>query len=51
MNMKFIRKLPVPQEIKEMYPLSDELREIKEKNDRDIQDILSGKSNKFLLRN
>lgn len=49
MNMKFIRKLPVPQEIKEMYPLSDELREIKEKNDRDIQDILSGKSNKFLL--
>ena len=33
MNMNFKRKLPIPQEIKEMYPLSEELAKIKEKND------------------
>ena len=36
MNMNFIRKLPTPKEIKEMYPLDDDLRIIKEKNDEEI---------------
>ena len=30
MNAKFLRKLPTPKEIKEMYPLSEELAKLKE---------------------
>ena len=49
MQMQFIRKLPTPQEIKEDYPLTDEIKSIKEARDREIMDIFSGKSNKFLM--
>ena len=49
MNMNFKRKLPTPQELKEMYPLSEDLAKIKAKNDEEIEAIFSGKSNKFLL--
>ena len=47
--MNFKRKLPTPQEIKAMYPVTDELSEIKAKNDKEIQDIFTGKSNKLAL--
>ena len=33
MNMDFKRKLIIPQEIKEMYPLSDEGAQAKKEND------------------
>lgn len=49
MNMEFKRKLPIPQEIKKMYPLDKELADIKAQNDQEIKDILSGKSDKFML--
>ncbi len=49
MNMNFKRKLPTPQELKEMYPLSEDLAKIKAKNDKEIEEIFSGKSDKFLL--
>ena len=49
MNMDFKRKLPTPKEIKEMYPLSDELLALKEQNDIEIQDIFLGKSDKLAL--
>ena len=49
MNMEFLRKLPTPKEIKEMYPLSDDLAKIKEQNDEEITNVLTGKSNKLLL--
>lgn len=49
MNMNFKRKLPIPQEIKEMYPISQEGIEAKKRNDIEIQKILKGESNKFLL--
>ena len=49
MNLKFIRKLPVPQEIKQMYPLNEELQAIKDKNDKEIRDVFTGKSSKFIL--
>ena len=35
MNMNFKRKLPTPQEVKQMYPIDEELMEIKRKNDED----------------
>ena len=49
MNMDFIRKLPTPKEIKELYPLSDNLKLIKEKNDKEIKKIFLGESDKLLL--
>ena len=33
MNMNFKRKLPTPQEVKQMYAIDEELMEIKRKND------------------
>ena len=33
MNMNFLRKLPTPQEIKNLYPLSEELELLKKQND------------------
>ena len=49
MNMEFKRKLPTPKEVKELYPLSEELRLIKEKNDLEIKNVFLGLSNKFIL--
>lgn len=49
MNMKFYRKLPIPKEIKERFPASEEVVRAREKTIKEIEDILSGKSNRFLL--
>ncbi len=49
MNMKFIRKLPIPKEIKEQYPLTQEMAKIKNKRDKEIKDILSGKDDRLLI--
>ena len=49
MNMKFLRKLPTPKEIKELYPLDEESMKIKEQNDIEIKNVFLGKSNKFIL--
>ena len=49
MNMEFIRKLPVPMDIKGQYPLTDKLAEVKVKRDKEISDIFLNKSYKFLL--
>lgn len=47
--MKFIRKLPIPQEIKDKYPLSPELIEKKKSFDLSVSDVFTGKSDKFIL--
>ena len=49
MQMEFIRKLPNPQDLKEEFPVTDDIRRAKEERDREIADILTGKSDKFLL--
>jgi 3-deoxy-7-phosphoheptulonate synthase len=49
MNMEFVRKLPIPQEIKKEFPVEDRIRTIKQERDRAIADILTGKSDQFLL--
>ena len=49
MNMIFKRELFSPQEVKEMYPASPEALAAKKENDREIRDVLSGVSDKFLL--
>ncbi|MGN1088997.1 MAG: 3-deoxy-7-phosphoheptulonate synthase [Huintestinicola sp.] len=49
MNMDFIRKLPVPKEIKEQFPIPEEIKKIKEARDAEIADVFTGKSDKLLL--
>ncbi|MBR6921866.1 MAG: 3-deoxy-7-phosphoheptulonate synthase [Clostridia bacterium] len=49
MNMMFKRKLPIPQEIKGMYPVTAELAEIKKARDEQIKAVFAGKSDKFIL--
>ena len=49
MNMIFERKLPIPQEVKELYPLSPELSEVVSKRANEIADIFTGKSDKIAL--
>ena len=47
--MIFKRKLPIPKEIKEMYPISPEGAAAKRQNDEMIRSVLSGESDKLLL--
>ena len=49
MNMNFKRKLPTPQEIKDMYPLEEEYQKIKAENDKKVADIITGKNHKLLV--
>ena len=49
MNMEFKRKLPTPKEVKEMYPVSDEILKAKEANDKEIQAVFTGESDKLVL--
>ena len=49
MSMHFEKKMPLPAEIKAKFPLSETIREVKKQRDREIRDIFSGKSDRFLL--
>ena len=49
MNMNFIRKLPIPMDVKAMYPASDEMIKIKAERDEEIKKIFTGESDKFIL--
>ena len=49
MSMIFERKLPIPKEVKEQYPLSDSLAKLVDKRAKEINDIFTGKSNKLAL--
>ncbi len=49
MNMNFKKKLPIPKEIKEMYPISNEGALAKEQNDEEIKKVFSGESDKLIL--
>ncbi|MCH5187557.1 MAG: 3-deoxy-7-phosphoheptulonate synthase [Oscillospiraceae bacterium] len=49
MNMDFLRKLPIPADIKEQFPVTEEIKAIKQQRDAEIQAIFTGESDKFLL--
>lgn len=49
MSMNFERKLPIPQEVKELYPLSLELETIVNKRAVELKSIFEGKSDKLVL--
>lgn len=49
MNMEFIRKLPIPQELKKQFSLSQKLVDVKAKRDAEIEKVFTGESDKKLL--
>ena len=49
MSMNFLRKLPIPKEIKEQFPMSDDLVKIKKERDKEIHRIFTGEDNRLAL--
>jgi len=49
MSFEFVKKLPTPEEIRDEYPVPEKLAELKEKRDKEIREVITGESNKFLV--
>ena len=49
MSMNFLRKLPIPKEIKELYPIDEKSAKVKAERQEEIKKIFEGKSDKFIL--
>ena len=49
MQMNFHRKLPIPKEVKEEYPLSERMIADKAARDEAIRAVFDGSSDKFIL--
>ena len=49
MNMKFYRKLPIPKEIKEQFPASEEIIQTRNARVKELKDIISGADDRFIL--
>lgn len=49
MNMVFKRRLPIPKEIKEMYPISESGLKARNENDKILKAILSGNDHRLIL--
>ncbi len=49
MNMEFYRKLPVPKDVKEQFPVSPESAKALELRIKELNRVFSGESDKFIL--
>lgn len=49
MGFQYVNNLPSPEEIKESFPLSEELKLLKAERDKAISDVLTGADDKFLV--
>ena len=49
MQMNFHRELPQPQTVKEEFPLTERMKEVKAKRDEEIKEVFNGQSEKFIL--
>ena len=49
MEMEFVRKLPVPAQLKEEYPVNEDIARIKEERDLAIRKIMEGEDDRLLL--
>ncbi|MBQ9860158.1 MAG: 3-deoxy-7-phosphoheptulonate synthase [Clostridia bacterium] len=49
MNMQYNRKLPIPKDIKEQFPVSEKMAQVKAQRDEEIKAVFVGESDKFLL--
>ncbi len=49
MSFEFVQKLPSPEEIREEFPVPESLKKLKAERDIMIKDVITGKSDKFLV--
>ena len=49
MQMTFHRKLPIPQEVKKEFPLTEHMKQVKAVRDEAINAVFDGSSDKFIL--
>ena len=49
MNMNFDRKLPIPMEVKEMYPLTKHMSDLVERRRLEVQNIFTGNDDRIAL--
>ncbi len=49
MGFTFVNKLPTPAEIREQFPLAEDLAEVKRQRDEEVEKVITGRSNKFLV--
>ena len=49
MGMKFLQKLPTPEETRKLYPVPARAARIKEERDEEIRRVFTGESDKFLV--
>ena len=49
MQMEFIRRLPIPKEIKEQFPVSEAVKELRDKRLKEMRDIITGQDDRLLL--
>lgn len=49
MNMKFYRKLPIPQDVKAQYPVTAAMAAIKAARDEAIRRVFNGEDDRFIL--
>ena len=49
MSFEFIKKLPTPAQIQDEYPLPASLAALKAERDKEIRDVITGASDKFLV--
>lgn len=49
MSMKINHELPLPEVLKNEYPLSPELKAVKQRRDEEIRRIFTGESDKFVV--
>ena len=49
MNMEFYRKLPIPKDVKEQFPITEELSKIREAQFVELNKVFAGESDKFIL--
>jgi 3-deoxy-7-phosphoheptulonate synthase len=48
MSFEYLKKMPTPEEIKEMLPVPQEIQKIKLQRDKEVADIITGKDDRFL---
>ena len=49
-NAKFIRKLPIPMDIKKEFPVTEEVAKVREARVEEMRAILDGRDSRLMLR-
>lgn len=49
MDMEFVEKIPIPQDLKEQFPVRKEMEKVKATRDEEIRNIFIGADNRMLL--